>query len=538
MRAVSYIRVSTEEQLEGHSLDAQRTTTRTLLTDRQWDFAGEYLDAGISAKSDSYRPALAQLLADAAKGRFDVVVVDKIDRFYRHLKGLLIALDTLRERDVTFVSVQEKIDLSTPWGKLTLTVLGMLAEIYIDNLRYETHKGLLARARKGLCNGSIPLGYCDGLCSACTDANGKDYCPQYGGTDRSDGRKLVIHPVEGEAVRRMFAWYLTGEYSDGEIAERLNADGVDLPAGRRIGFRTKGRAPARPPTVFSKDSVRELLQHEVYSGVVAFYGVDEKGRKRKRKNPVEVFPGEHPALVSPADFARAQELRQMFAHRVRLGRKQPCMYPLSGLLLCDGCGKPLRGMTSYGKAYYRDATHLNHAGSCTQKTVRAEVAEQQVVDLLCGVKLPPDWQEWVMNNHFTPQERATLAESEQALQARLDRATELYLAGAITREKYQSEKWQYQADRAGLRPAALDAIIEAGHVLEGFAQRWAAAQTPLAKNELLRVIVAGARIKGHSLTALVVKLAFYPLMRHCPSGDDGLFTLLLVKSADTKIAPE
>jgi hypothetical protein len=249
--------------------------------------------------------------------------------------------------------------------------------------------------------------------------------------------------------------------------------------------------------------------------------VDEKGRKRKRKNPLEVFPGEHPALVSPADFARAQELRAMFANRVRRGRKQPCMYPLSGLLLCDGCGKPLRGMTSYGKAYYRDATHLNHAGSCTQKTVRAEVAEQQVVDLLCGVKLPPDWQEWVLNNHFTPQERATLAESEQALQARLDRATELYLAGAITREKYQAEKWQYQADRAGLRPAALDAIMDAGHVLEGFAQRWAATQTPLEKNELLRLILVGAQIKGHSLTALVVKLPFYPLMRHCPSGDDG-----------------
>ncbi len=275
----------------------------------------------------------------------------------------------------------------------------------------------MARARKGLWNGSIPLGYCDGRCSACTDPNGANYCPQYGGADRGDGRKLVIHPVEGEAVRRMFTWYLTGEYSDGEIAERLNADGLELPDGRRIGFRSKSHPPRVSSTVFSKDTVRELLHHEFYSGVVAYYGVDEKGRKRKRKNPLEVFSGEHPALVSPADFARAQELRQMFAHRVRLGRKQPCMYPLSGLLLCDGCGKPLRGMTSYGKAYYRDATHLNHAGSCTQKTVRAEVAEQQVVDLLCGVKLPSDWQEWVMNNHFTPQERATLAESEQTLQA-------------------------------------------------------------------------------------------------------------------------
>lgn len=265
--------------------------------------------------------------------------------------------------------------------------------------------------------------------------------------------------------------------------------------------------------------------------MVAYYGVDEKGphSERKRKHPLEVFPGEHPALVSAAAFARAQESRAMFAHRVRLGHKQPRMYPLSGLLLCDGCGKPMRGMTSYGRGYYRDATHLNHAGSCTQKTVRAEVAEQQVVDLICGVKLRPDWQEWVLNNHFTPQERATLAEAERALQARLDRATELYLAGAITKEKYQAEKWQYQTDRAGLRPAALDAtacpavsgIMAAGHVLEGFAQRWAAAETPLEKNELLRLILTGARIKGHSLTALVVKLPFFPLLRHCPSGDDG-----------------
>jgi hypothetical protein len=189
-----------------------------------------------------------------------------------------------------------------------------------------------------------------------------------------------------------------------------------------------------------------------------------------------------------------------------------------GLLI--RCAAAFDQKHSYGKAYYRDATHLNHAGSCTQRTVRAEVAEQQVVDLLSGVKLPSDWQEWVLNNHFTPQERATLAESEQALQARLDRATELYLAGAIT-QKYQAEKWQYQADRAGLRPAALDAIMDAGHVLEGFAQRWAATQTPLEKNELLRLILVGAQIKGHSLTALVVKLPFYPLMRHCPSGDDG-----------------
>ena len=117
MRAVSYIRVSTEEQLEGHSLDAQRTSTRAFIAERGWTFVGEYLDAGISAKSDSYRPALERLLQDARQRRFDVVVVDKVDRFYRYLKGLLITLDVLNENGVAFVSVHERLDLSTPWGK-------------------------------------------------------------------------------------------------------------------------------------------------------------------------------------------------------------------------------------------------------------------------------------------------------------------------------------------------------------------------------------------------------------------------------------
>lgn len=117
-------------------------------------------------------------------------MVDKVDRFYRHLRGLLSALDALNEADVSFVSVRENIDLSTPWGKLTLTMLGMLAEICIDNLRQETRKGLLQRPRKGLHNGSLPIGYCNGLCSDCNNPKGEGYCPLYGGPTAAMARLL------------------------------------------------------------------------------------------------------------------------------------------------------------------------------------------------------------------------------------------------------------------------------------------------------------------------------------------------------------
>ena len=135
LRAVGYRRVSSQEQTEGHSLDAQTTHIQNFVQTQGWNLVQLYTDAGISAKKGSHRPAFEQLLRDARKGMFDVVVVDKIDRFYRHLGGLLTTLDQFNGMGVSLASVQEKLDFTTPWVKLMLTVLGMLAEIYIDNVR-------------------------------------------------------------------------------------------------------------------------------------------------------------------------------------------------------------------------------------------------------------------------------------------------------------------------------------------------------------------------------------------------------------------
>ncbi len=158
MRAVGYRRVSMKDQVDGHSLDAQENNIQRYAADHGWQLINIYIDAGISAKKGSHRPAFEQLMQDAQDKKFEVVVVDKIDRFYRHLNGLLTTLDQLNSYGVSFASVQEHLDFTSPWGKLMLTVLGMLAEIYLDNLRQETRKGKVERAHKGLWMGGIPYG--------------------------------------------------------------------------------------------------------------------------------------------------------------------------------------------------------------------------------------------------------------------------------------------------------------------------------------------------------------------------------------------
>ena len=206
MRIAGYRRVSTDNQAEtGHSLAAQKRAIEDFAKQKRWPLVKLYTDAGLSGALDQ-RPALQQLFHDAEQGQFDVVIVHAIDRFHRSLVGLLRAMDLLGKHNVSFVSVTETLDFTTPWGKLTLALLGTLAEIYIDKLRAETRKGLQERAKKGLHNGSAPLGYCKGRCSACKDPNGPDYCPCAGGEDRGDGNVLIPHPIERVAVQLAFRY--------------------------------------------------------------------------------------------------------------------------------------------------------------------------------------------------------------------------------------------------------------------------------------------------------------------------------------------
>src|SRR5437763_17104889 len=83
-----YVRVSSKEQVEGYSLDAQRRACSDFCTARGFKVVANYADEGVSAHTDNLakRPDFARLLADAESGRFSVIVVHKMDRFARKLR--------------------------------------------------------------------------------------------------------------------------------------------------------------------------------------------------------------------------------------------------------------------------------------------------------------------------------------------------------------------------------------------------------------------------------------------------------------------
>jgi DNA invertase Pin-like site-specific DNA recombinase len=106
------------------------------------------VDRGVSGAKDR-RPALDQLLADAKRRRFDVLVCWRLDRLGRSLKHLITLLDDLQALGIAFVSLAEGIDATTPAGKLQMHILGAIAEFERARIVERVRAGLARRAARG-----------------------------------------------------------------------------------------------------------------------------------------------------------------------------------------------------------------------------------------------------------------------------------------------------------------------------------------------------------------------------------------------------
>ena len=500
-RAAGYRRVSMREQVDGHSLDAQAVNIRQYVAAQGWSLVEVYTDAGLSAKKDSERPELQRLLDAAAAGQFDVIVVDKIDRFYRHLGGLLVALDQLNAWGVSFASVQERLDFTTPWGKLTLTVLGMLAEIYIDNLRQETRKGKHQRARKGLWNGSIPYGYCRGMCAQCKDPNGAGYCPDFGLPNKTDGSVLIPHPIDSIAVKLAYEWYATGDYSDSRVTDALQAYEHRLPNGEVIHFRKRGTLNYTQPGPITKDVVRELLQKVFYTGQVPYYSSQPDGRKHRRDCVPELHPGKHPALIDLATYERVQEMRMLLTRNPRTKKGQAVqIFPLTGFVRCGYCGAHFRGVSAHDRRYYRDAAQTEHLHDCPQPNVRADKIEAAIVEGLLAMLDPS------LGTFDLEATQASLRDAEE----RLTRARDLYLIGEIDREQYEAER-----DRQANLKKSLTILPSGDRLAFSVSvtqqlQHWGQL-LPIEQKRLIRLVLESVFLRGDAVVGYQPTPACLPL---------------------------
>jgi DNA invertase Pin-like site-specific DNA recombinase len=138
-RAALYVRVSSDQQ----SIQNQLAELRRAIEFEGWEEAAVYRDEGISGvKGRNERPGLDQMLEDARRRRFDVVMVWAIDRLGRSLRGLLDTVDHIHKCKVDLYLMRERIDTTTDTGQLLFTIMGALAQFERKTIRRRAEAGL------------------------------------------------------------------------------------------------------------------------------------------------------------------------------------------------------------------------------------------------------------------------------------------------------------------------------------------------------------------------------------------------------------
>lgn len=143
-RCAIYTRVSTRDQ----NADLQVDELRQFAADRGFDVVGIYKDQGVSGKNTK-RPEFSRMMSDARKGKFEVVLCWKFDRFSRSLRDLVNHLAEFKALNVDFISKQDGQDTTTPGGKLLFHIFAAIAEFERSVIGERTSAGMQAAKRRG-----------------------------------------------------------------------------------------------------------------------------------------------------------------------------------------------------------------------------------------------------------------------------------------------------------------------------------------------------------------------------------------------------
>jgi len=150
-RAALYLRVSTLDQ---HP-ETQLHDLRGLAAQRGMEIVHEYSDRISGAKAK--RPGLDQMMADARRGKFDVVLVWAFDRVARSVRHFLEVLDELNHLEIAFVSFRENVDTGGPLGRAMIIIIGAIAELERSLIIERVRAGMRRAKLEGRRLGRPPL---------------------------------------------------------------------------------------------------------------------------------------------------------------------------------------------------------------------------------------------------------------------------------------------------------------------------------------------------------------------------------------------
>ncbi|GHU89503.1 resolvase [Clostridia bacterium] len=346
-RVAAYARVSSAKDAQLQSLSAQISYYSKLIQSRaDWEYCGVYAD-DITGTKDN-RAEFRRLLAECKAGNLDMVITKSISRFARNTITLLDEVRNLKQMGVDVYFERENIHTDSGDGELMLTVLASFAQA--ESL--SVSENCKWRIRKRFAEGE-PVNW-----------------------RHLYGYKIVKGNVEidheqAKIVRMIFTEYLGGMGCHA-IAKKLRDTGV----------------PSHHGGTWSHSRVSALLKTEKFTGNCTLqkkFTANHLTKKQQRnlgELPQFLAEDTHPAIIDIAAFGRVQTLMAKRAERFNKGSKTTGMYPFSGKVVCENCGKHYRRKVINGKHFWQCGTFLEHGRDvCPAKRIPENVLEDLVAEL-------------------------------------------------------------------------------------------------------------------------------------------------------------
>lgn len=396
-----YVRVSSQKQGEGISLEAQKDAILRFAAQNGVAISEWFEEQQTAAKSG--RPVFNDMLKALRAGRAEGVVMHKIDRSARNFFDWA-KIGELADSGIDVHFATESLDFRSRGGRLTANIQMAVAEDYVRNLRSEILKGQRGQLERGFYPFSAPFGYRD---------NGK--------------RQLkTVDPVVGPFVRLAFELYGSGQYSLNSLRQEMAEHGLVQASGKPL----------------NKGCFERILNNSFYAGVIHI------------RRTGEVYKGAHEPLISPALFKRVQQVKSGKSGKKRTRHN----HVFRGLFACGSCGRSMIPEKQKNHVYYR-CQNPDCLGNC----VREEQLDEAVLSELRSHAVPDAVREMVdaciaaaAQPRDTPDNSVALQLA--AIDDRLEKLEDAAIAQIIDKDGFVTRKQRLMLEKATLEDRQREAI--------------------------------------------------------------------------------